>query len=229
MRGIFGRFHLAGRKEQRTLDLLSTHLHDVIEAVLTLEPLLEAARADKWKMVEELSAKIGNLEKQADASHRDAVIAISQGVFFSGIREDFLQLMEQNDSVADAAHVAAKILSDTPINQRHFQILYENRNETVIDLLAKIIETVQLLEKSISAIGSDAQLAVSNSLLVEHAEGESSAIRDNLIKQIFSHKKELDVLTLLQLRDFVLKLDDVASQAEDSSDIVIILVTKAQA
>ena len=205
------------------------HLHDVIEAVLQLEPLLESARNGDWESVEVISDKISELEKKADGSHRDAVIAISKGVFFSGIRDDFLQLMEQNDTVADATHTAAKIISDTPIDKHSFQILYEEPNETVLELITKTKETVHLLEESIKAIAIDAQLAVSKSLLVEHAEGESSAIRDRLIKRIFSHKNELDVLTLLQLRDFVLKLDDVASAAEDSSDIVIALVTKAQA
>ena len=205
------------------------HLHDVVEAVLQLEPLLESARNGDWESVEVISDKISELEKKADGSHRDAVIAISKGVFFSGIRDDFLQLMEQNDTVADATHTAAKIISDTPIDKNSFQILYQEPNETVLELITKTKETVHLLEESIKAIAIDAQLAVSKSLLVEHAEGESSAIRDRLIKRIFSHKNELDVLTLLQLRDFVLKLDDVASAAEDSSDIVIALVTKAQA
>jgi predicted phosphate transport protein (TIGR00153 family) len=205
------------------------HLHDVVEAVLQLEPLLESARIGNWESVEVISDKISQLEKKADSSHRDAVIAISKGVFFSGIRDDFLQLMEQNDTIADATHIAAKIISDTPIDKHSFQILYEKPNETVIELIDRTKETVHLLENSIKAIAVDAQLAVSKSLLVEHVEGESSAIRDRLIKRIFSHKNELDVLTLLQLRDFVLRLDDVASAAEDSSDIVIALVTKAQA
>src|SRR5208283_4058756 len=216
----------SGRKEQRTLELLMIHLHDVVEAVLQLGPLLESARNGDWKSVEAISDKISELEKKADSSHRDAVIAISKGIFFSGIRDDFLQLMEQNDTVADATHIAPKIISDTPIDTHSFHILYKEPNETVFELINRMKETVHLLEESIKAIGIDAQLAVSKSLLVEHAEGESSAIRERLIKRIFSHKNELDVLTLLQPRDFVLKLDDVASAAKDSS---IALVTKAQA
>jgi len=229
MRDIFGRFHLADRKEKRTLELLMIHFLDVVEAVLQLEPLLESARRSDWKTVEEISDTISELEKKADNSHREAVIAISKGAFFSGIREDFLQLMEQNDTVADATHIAARIISDTPIDTRSLQILYEEPKATAAELISKTKETVYLLEEAIKAIAVDSQLAVSKSLLVEHAEGEASTIRDRLIKQIFSHKGELDVLTLLQLRDFVLKLDDVASAAEDSSDIVIALVTKAQA
>jgi len=64
MRDIFGRFHLAGRKEQRTLELLMIHLHDVVETVLQLEPLLDSARNGDWKSVEAISDKISELEKK---------------------------------------------------------------------------------------------------------------------------------------------------------------------
>jgi uncharacterized protein Yka (UPF0111/DUF47 family) len=88
---------------------------------------------------------------------------------------------------------------------------------------------VRLVKESIGALENDAELAVSKSLLVERAEEEADEIKNRLIKQIFAHKSDLQVLTLLQLRDFVLKLDEVADAAEDSSDLVISLVAKAEA
>jgi uncharacterized protein Yka (UPF0111/DUF47 family) len=88
---------------------------------------------------------------------------------------------------------------------------------------------VQLVEESIKALEKDAEVAVSKSLLVERAEEEADEIKNRLIKRIFAHKPDLEVLTLLQLRDFVLKLDEIADAAEDSSDLVISLVAKAEA
>lgn len=72
-------------------------------------------------------------------------------------------------------------------------------------------------------------MAVNKSLLVERAEEEADEIKNRLIRRIFTHRRNLDVLTLLQLRDFVLKLDEIADAAEDSSDLVISLVAKAEA
>jgi uncharacterized protein Yka (UPF0111/DUF47 family) len=63
-----------------------------------LEPLLETAKGGDWKKVEEMSARVAEFETLADGLHRDTVSAISQGVFFSGSREDSLELMEENDS-----------------------------------------------------------------------------------------------------------------------------------
>ena len=229
MKGLFGRFHLVRRKERRVLELISDHFDLVAKAVQELEPLLEAAKSGDWKKVEEMSARVAEFETLADGLHRDAVLAISQGAFFSGTRQDFLELMEENDEVADATQNTARILADSSVDSSSFLILYEGPKATLSDLFNLLQTTVRLLRESIAALETDAELAVSKSLLVERAEEEADEVKNLLIKRIFGHKSELDVLTLLQLRDFVLKLDEIGDAAEDSSDLVISLVAKAEA
>ena len=225
---FLGSFRLVGRKERRVLDLVSDHLNVVIRTVEQLESVLQAAKNGRWNIVEENTNKVAELETLADGLHRDAVVAVSQGAFFSGTREDFLELMEKNDEVADAAQNAARILAETPIDQRSFLVLYSEPEATLSDLFARLLTAVRLIKESISALEDDAELAVSKSLLVERAEEEADEIKNRLMKQIFAHKSDLELLTLLQLRDFVLKLDEVADAAEDSSDLVISLVAKAE-
>ena len=227
--GLLGRFHLVGRKERRVLDLISDHFGVVVRTVQLLESVLGSAKTGDWKTVEQMTDKIAELETLADGLHRDAVVAISQGAFFSGTREDFLELMEENDVVADAAQNAARILAESPVDPKSFLILYEEDSATVGDLFAKLLTAVRLVEESVRALETDAEVAVSKSLLVERAEEEGDEIKNRLIRRIFAHKSDLEVLTLLQLRDFVLKLDDIADAAEDSSDLVISLVAKAEA
>jgi predicted phosphate transport protein (TIGR00153 family) len=227
--GLLGRFQLIGRKERRVLDLISDHFGVVVRTVEQLEPLLSAAKTGDWEKVSQITDKVGELETIADGLHRDAVVAISQGAFFSGTREDFLELMEEDDEIADATQNAARIIAESPIDPKSFQVLYKEGEPTVDDLFTKLISAVRLLEDSVRALETDAEVAVSKSLLVERAEEEGDEIKNHLIKSIFAHKSELEVLTLLQLRDFVLKLDDIADAAEDSSDLVITLVAKAEA
>ena len=229
MKGILGRFQLVGRKERRVLELISDHFEIVLKTVQKLDSVLQAARSGDWGVVEEMTNNVAELETLADGLHRDAVVAISQGAFFSGIRDDFLELMEENDEVADAAQNAARILAESPIDSRSFMILYEEPNVTLSDMFDKLQSAVQQMNESLRSLQSDAELAVSKSLLVERAEEEADEIKNHLIKRIYAHKADLEVLTLLQLRDFVLKLDEIADAAEDSSDLVISLVAKAEA
>ena len=222
-------FRLVGRKERRLLDLVADHLNVVVRTVEQLESVLESAKTGDWKEVEKMADRVAELETLADGLHRDGVIAVSQGAFFSGTREDFLQLMEKNDEIADAAQNAARILAETPIDRPSFLVLYSEPTATSGDLFARLLSAVRLVKESIAALETDAEVAVSKSLLVEREEEEADEIKNRLMKHIFAHKSDLEVLTLLQLRDFVLKLDDVADAAEDSSDLVISLVAKAEA
>jgi predicted phosphate transport protein (TIGR00153 family) len=228
MKGLLGRFHLVGRKERRVLELILDHFRIVVKTVQQLDSVLQAARSGDWRTVEEMTNKVAELETLADGLHRDAVVAISQGAFFSGTRDDFLELMEENDEVADAAQNAARILAESPIDSHSFMILYEEPNVTLSDMFAKLQSAVQQMDESLRSLQNDAELAVSKSLLVERAEEEADEIKNHLIKRIYTHKADLEVLTLLQLRDFVLKLDEIADAAEDSSDLVISLVAKAE-
>ncbi len=226
---LLGGFRLVGRKERRLLDLVADHLDVVVRTVEQLESVLESAKTGDWKEVEKMADKVAELETLADGLHRDGVIAVSQGAFFSGTREDFLQLMEKNDEVADAAQNAARILAENPIERQSFLVLYSEPAATLGDLFARLLSAVRLVKESINALETDAEVAVSKALLVEREEEEADEIKNRLMKHIFAHKSDLEVLTLLQLRDFVLKLDDVADAAEDSSDLVISLVAKAEA
>ncbi|MGA2460373.1 MAG: DUF47 family protein [Candidatus Bathyarchaeia archaeon] len=228
MKSLFGRFHLVGRKERRVLNLISDHLIIVVKTVQQLEPLFEYAKTGDWTLVNEVADKVGEFETLADGLHRDAVLDISQGAFFSGTREDFIELMELNDNVADAAQNAARILADSPIDMHSFLILYE-QPATLPDLFTKLESAVRLLGEAILSLETDSEIAVSKALLVERAEEDADEIKSELIKKIFAHKSDLEVLTLLQLRDFVLKLDEIGDAAEDASDLVISLVAKAEA
>jgi predicted phosphate transport protein (TIGR00153 family) len=229
MKGLLGNFLLAGRKERLVLGLISDHFDVVIQTVNALQPALGSAKTGNWGEVEEKTARVDELETLADGLHRDAVVAISQGAFFSGMRDDFLELMEEDDEMADAAKDAARILAELPLQPASFLLLYENPKATLAQLFTKIQSTMMLLQESISALESDAELAVSKSLLVERAEEEADEIKNQLLRSIFSHRSGLEVLTLLQLRDFVLNLDEIADAAEDASDLVISIVAKAEA
>lgn len=220
---------MVGGKERRVLALISDHFDIVLKAVQQLEPLFDSAKTGDWKQVNAITDKIGEFETLADGLHRDAVIAISQGAFFSGTRDDFLELMEENDEVADATQNAARILAESPIDPQSFLLLYEEPEANLGDLFSELQTCVKLLQESIKALERDAEVAVSKSLLVERAEEVADEIKNRLIKRIMAHKATLEVFTLLQLRDFVLKLDEIADSAEDSSDLVISLVAKAEA
>jgi uncharacterized protein Yka (UPF0111/DUF47 family) len=80
---------------------------------------------------------------------------------------------------------------------------------------------------SVESLRTNAELAVNKSLEVEKAEEEADQIKSELISRLAAHRQHMDALTYLQVKEMILKLDEVADAAENCSDLVITIVVKA--
>ena len=230
LRHLFGGvFHLSGRKQQPVIRMILDHLAVIADAAATLGPLLDRARADDWNGVRDQARRIAELETRADEMHREAVVRIARGAFFSGTREDFLRLMEADDQIVDCMKDAARILADAPLPTGTAKMLFGEGNVPSLDILSRIRTSLTALADAIRALQTDAKVAVDKAIATEMAEEEADDVKTRLLGRIADHRNELNPLVVIQLRDFVLQLDNVADAAEDASDVVVELVAKAEA
>lgn len=220
-------FRLAGRKEREVLRLFDEHMEMVLKTVRGLKQVIHSAQHDDWTLVETQAEIVARYETLADDVHREAVLQISQGAFFAGMREDFLGLFEKLDEIADAAQNAARILAQSKLEPKAISHLYEEGNGNLDKFVDEIIRSVDVLAESVRSLESDVGKAVSKSLEVEKIEEAVDELKMKLLKAIYRHKSDIEVLTLLQLKDFVLMLDKIADAAEDSSDLIITTIAKA--
>jgi uncharacterized protein Yka (UPF0111/DUF47 family) len=61
---------------------------------------------------------------------------------------------------------------------------------------------------------------------VEEFEEWADSRKDTLLKQLFANSQGMDPVTVIQLRDFIFVADDIADNAEDAGDVIIVLVAK---
>ena len=125
-----------------------------------LPDVVKAARAGDWATVELKAELMAKYEALADDAHREAVVEISQGAFFAGMREDFLDLLEQMDGIADAGMNAARIMAQNPLTGGEFKVLYGEPGPSIEDFVARVISTVGLLGESVQALQADTNVAV---------------------------------------------------------------------
>jgi len=179
-----------------------------------------------WVLVKDQSEIVSTYERMADDLHREAVIQIAQGAFFAGMREDFLDLIEKVDEIADTAQEAARIISEAPIERR--VLSYLNEDDSTLRRLVEGIDTcIATLAESIESLRRNAEVAVNKSLEVERIEEEIDQTKAELISKLSKHRLEIDVLTYLQVKELIFRLDAVADAAEACSDLVITIVVKA--
>ena len=226
---LFRGFRLSGSKQRPVVRIILDHLSLAADAVAELRPLLDKARGGDWTGVRESARRIGELETRADGLHREAVMRIARGAFFSGTREDFLRLMEADDEIADSVKDATRVLAETPLLPNAAEILFNEGGLSVLEMVSRISVGIAALGAAIRALETDAKVAMDKAIAVEMAEEETDDIKAKLLVRIANRRGELDPLVILQLRDFVLELDNVADATEDASDIVVELVAKAEA
>ena len=102
-------FNIKGREEE-VFDKIEIMLRIVVRSVEYLHKSLEYLKTMDYLSLEKNVFEIEKLEKKADEIHREIVNSICEGVFFGGIREDILNLLEKIDNIADSAKDSAKIL-----------------------------------------------------------------------------------------------------------------------
>jgi uncharacterized protein Yka (UPF0111/DUF47 family) len=121
------------------------------------------------------------------------------------------------------------VLADAPLPGGATAMLFGEVNVPALDIICRIRTAITALADAIRALETDAKVAVDKAIATEIAEEEADDVKARLLGRVADHRKELDPLVVLQLRDFVLQLDNVADAAEDASDVVVELVAKAEA
>lgn len=219
-------FRLGGRKERRVLDLIAEHLSMVQRCVREIRKIVDSIEQANWALVRDQAEIVSRYEKMADDLHREAVVQIAQGAFFAGMREDFLNLVERVDEIADACQDAARILSEVPMEPDVVEYVYTG-DPTIRQFAEGIDKCVATLAESVECLRTNAESAVAKALEVENVEEAVDQIKSALVSRLSAHRHEIDVLAYLQIKESIFKLDDVADAAENSSDLVITIVVKA--
>ena len=217
---------LFGGRENKILRLLNDYLDSIIRVINELKTLLSMVMGkEALSSPSVLDTKIEMIsvyESLADDLHLESLLKICNGSFFSGLREDFIRLFDNMDDIADSAKESSQIISRSGIGKALEN--YSALLDPYVDMVAKTVEALGEAIKSLEENSSD---AIKKSIRVKELEEQADDIKLRLIKEIFS--RENDILTLIELKDFVLALDEIADAAARSSEILIMIITKAMA
>ncbi len=221
----FGRLSFFGKKETLAIETLLKEAKMVEETIGLAEGVIKAASRGDWTLVEAESERVSRSEERVDVIHREGMVLISEGAFFAGIREDILNLMETIDNIADYSKDACRVIAQYPVGLEDYQAVFAA--DDPMSLIKKAEEAMSTLESCISKLFTNPRESVNLAMDVERKEEEGDEIKARLIKKIFQRRNSMDVLTLLELKDFVLWLDNVLDAIEAASDIAIVIAAKS--
>jgi predicted phosphate transport protein (TIGR00153 family) len=218
----FPSFSLGGR-ERSILQGVQDHLSTVRSCVVAYQDLVKAS-AERGASAEPLYKKVFELEADANGIHRGLSQRIAEGAFFGGVREDILNLLATDDSIANTAKDAARLLVIGETDEGSLATVLANDHMTRFQ--QALLDSVDALVQLISALQTDKKTVLSKVHFVEDYEEQADIEKDHLLRELFGMRKTLDPVSIIQLRDFVFASDNIADNAENSSDVVLVLVAK---
>lgn len=215
---------LSFRKEGAIMEGLKKHLNIVGESVQSFSDAVgAAARGDRTATtghIEEVFSK----ETEADAVHRELSLRIAEGAFFGGVREDILELLEKIDDIADSAKDAVRFLSSDSALSDEGRAVFQS--EHMKSFIVNLGRSVGALKTLVAAFDLGRKEVLSKVHSVEEFEEAADTDKDALLKELFGRANFMSAVSVIQLRDFVFMADNIADNAEDASDIILVLVAK---
>lgn len=206
-----------------------TILRDIYEYYATQEKatemLLEGFRrylsdGDVLSIYEELDA----VEKRADDLRRGLVDELSKGAYFAFLSEDFIELANTMDEIADNSKVVVKLLVESGVSVRALTLLTETR---ILTFLEAVLKSVRMLGEAIDALRKGKRGPLLEKIRsIELYEEEADGVKDELIKGLFKNRGNIDVLDIVIIKEMIDLSDNVADIAEDAGDILLSVLAK---
>ncbi|MDG6914287.1 MAG: DUF47 family protein [Nitrososphaerota archaeon] len=213
-----------GKKEQKIFDGMLGLLDVVTGCVESFQSSVTAFSRGDIAAGQENLRKVFDAETKADAAHREMSLIVAEGAFFGGVREDILNLMERIDDIADSAKDAARFLTqDSRLGGEAREVL---ASESMRLFLSDLKSAVSALRDLVRALKVGRKDALSVIQKVEDFEEDADTHKDAFLKDLFSRAGSLNPLTVIQLRDFTFVADDIADNAEDAGDVILVLLAK---
>lgn len=206
---------------------LVKHIQIVVKCSKQLIPFIEACTEKNWSEAAKIRRKLSKLEQDADALKRQLRLELPGGLFMPVDRADLLELVTQQDKIANKAKdIAGRILGrhlEIPdILQAEFSTYLERCVEATEKAAEAINELDDLLETGFR--GREVALVEKMISQLDSIEDDTDSLQISLRKNLLKIEKDLnpvDVMFLYQIIDWVGDLADLAERVGARLEILL--------
>lgn len=224
MRGILKLF------AKSPFGLLVKHTSQVSETVDLLRPLFEAFLSGDRSRLQEIYEQICVKEHEADRIKNEVRDRLPRSVLLPVNRGDILSYVKEQDGIADAVEDIGVILT-----MRRLKMVPE-LEPRLMELVDKVHDAAELLfaaarEMTNLAAASFAGPEVNRVLgmitEIHGLEATADRLQAEFSKQVFEAEPEVDPVSVYQWMKIVEVLGDVADRAENTGDILRLMLASS--
>ncbi|MFP3317617.1 MAG: DUF47 family protein [Thermoplasmata archaeon] len=213
--------HLFRKKEEKKVaDNYAKQIEEVLKASHLLPDAKNYLINLDYESLDNLAKKLMEISNNEKQIKKENERMLYQGLLFPEDRFLFITLSEKIDKVMNKINQSVRAITERKIPLPGINFLRDSGFNEFLDLTIKSVEKLDLAIKELF-VGENDVISICNE--IENLEGKIDEIKLKILKEIHLLEKDLDVFTILQIENIVHRIDEISDEAEDSSDIIILV------
>ncbi|AWR94186.1 DUF47 domain-containing protein [Acidianus brierleyi] len=157
--------------------------------------------------------KIKGIYEKIALVREDIVSMLYGEAFLPDFKESMMMLTQSLYETMKAIKDSGRAISSRKPDEKLCKILQEN----LLSYLSTISEASEKLVEMISLLQKDIGEAVKVGKEIQLLERNGDNIKDGLIQRLYESEKDSDIISILQLKDVTIFLDDILDNMEETS------------
>lgn len=196
---------------------LQEHIRKVHECCTLLRPFFRAVEAGDWNSAAQQQQAIAHLEREADQLKRDIRLKLPRGLFMPVARTDLLELLSQQDKIANRAKDIAGLMLGRrlkiPAGLGDDFDAYLNRCLDATALASQAIgELDDLLETGFR--GKELELVEQMVQQLDDIEDDTDRLQVELRQKLYAREAQMNPIDAIFLYKVLDQIGDLADQAD---------------
>ncbi len=206
---------------------LQEHLKKVGDCVELVKPLFQALLDNDDESLRSTAKQISKLEHSADEIKNEIRDNMPRNIFMPVNRSDFLNLLSQQDSIADTVEDIAFLLTvrktNCPESWRDSLLSYVHKCVNVFNETSEIYESLDSLVQS-GMTGSEASAVLKKINDIGLKEWEVDKTQFEMLSNMFSMEDEMKPADLFWWSKIFKELGDIGNYSEKSVNSIRMMI-----
>ncbi|MEM0090998.1 MAG: DUF47 domain-containing protein [Saccharolobus sp.] len=200
-------------KEEEIFERLTYTTELIEEAIKILQSEVEAVRKGNYDQIPNHLIKIKSLHEKAGMLREEILSMLYGEAFLPDFKESMVMLTQSLFDTLSAVKDASRALGSRKINPKCMTALYDMLNT----YLALVSEASSKMHELSIRLGEDMEASLKIGREIQAMEREGDEIKDTLLQRLYEIEKEVDIISILQMKDIILFIDDILDSLEDAT------------
>ena len=196
---------------------MEDHIKKVHQASKALIPFFNHVFKEEWKEAEEIRLNIRNLEREADDMKRDIRLQLPRGLFMPVERTDLLELVTQQDKIANKAKdIAGRVVGREMTIPAEIQEDFLAYVVRCVDATRQASKAINELDELLETGFKGREVTLVEKMLVEldAIEQDTDDMQIKIRRQLRAIENELNPIDAMFLYKIIEWVGDLAEIAE---------------